>query len=1191
MIKGFKKYFIIIIFIFVLTLIIGNFEVKASSQVWVNYAYSDTDLYDLTNTYNYDKITIEESYTKENGELATRDYNSQYFNMSQKNNEVVTTSQPILTVLTPGLGSTALDWSSSDDQFTYCEDSLVTRLSQLNDNGANIYWFLVKGNELKIYDLGKQNEKIKKGEQETYIESESEKISKITDISKPIIILFETSKSSGYNNAVYEDFNYAISKAVYDIKFLSNGVLPKINLIGHSRGGITNLQYALDHPDLVESIFSMGTPYLGSTSAMVDYGILESLGENIGGGPGTGEEDIVNPNRYMEYYRRWNNNYDSLYKDIEVNAYGGYSTTMFLQHIFTSNYATDNLSAVEIAGIIALIELIEDTEFIYNSGKLFLSSNWLTRSILKISEDLIELLGSSSSPAALADIITNEIKFDWSYPFTSWYNDGLVDLDSQLGQINLNNDLADLEYKGFNREKIRFTISNSKINNVAHADFSVVHNLETRDDKIIKKIVQKISISGKTIADYETYKVSDTEIGIKTILKSTSEETLIIPSSINGKTVVEIADSAFSNDFNGNYSIKSVVIPSSIKRIGKNAFEDCIYLENVSFASDSQLEQVGDYAFFNCLVLNTVLMPSTVTSLGDFVFLNCEKLTQYSYNNYMFYNLESLNCRSTPYSNSHYLDKGYSMYLSFELECPSRYDFNVESEEQINILLYDENMNIIFDQPVSINGGTDESIIRDLEAGMYFLRVDFVDSENQGNLEVTLRSRDNNVDEVLVDEPKDVLTHLHDNHNEFSFMKNTNGFYKINLNGESVDPLIYSSGTITVFDANDNIIEKFDILENEYINLADSIYNSNNMIIYVQAYKTYTIHVDLINTNLTNLEILVTSLDDEKLNTTGGYCDIANVIVGDNISKLNINQTGEFNLQVEYYDISDEEIYFVLIKENLNGIEVLTSYILNNNNYIDQNYLFNENDVLYIGYYNGTGVGTISINMTRFTDDTFTIITDPNSNVTVGSEVYLNSGSYGGVTITQGFTRICYLGNDAPYLQSRTQYYWYSSDETIAKVSAYGTVTATALWADSDTYKTVTISAVYKDDTSIVGTIDFTIYKSNDTTTKYLEYGMDVRTGGTISGTEVTSNLGEPISVSNSPEVTMHTQKTRLICLGEDSPTTSIQDFIWTTSDSSIATVSTFGTITAHKVGVVTITGVYKYNSNYKVVIEIEVVV
>ena len=101
---------------------------------------------------------------------------------------------------------------------------------------------------------------------------------------------------------------------------------------------------------------------------------------------------------------------------------------------------------------------------------------------------------------------------------------------------------------------------------------------------------------------------------------------------------------------------------------------------------------------------------------------------------------------------------------------------------------------------------------------------------------------------------------------------------------------------------------------------------------------------------------------------------------------------------------------------------------------------------------------------------------------------------------------------------------------------------------------------------------------------------MDVRIGGTVSGTEVTSGLGEQISVSNSPDVTVHINKTRLICLGGDSPTTSIQDFIWESSNTNIATVSIYGTITGRTVGDVTITGVYKYNSYYRVVINLEVI-
>ena len=57
-----------------------------------------------------------------------------------------------------------------------------------------------------------------------------------------------------------------LSKIVYDVKELNGGILPKVNLIGHSRGGLTNLQYALDHPDLVDSLISIGTPYFGTTT-------------------------------------------------------------------------------------------------------------------------------------------------------------------------------------------------------------------------------------------------------------------------------------------------------------------------------------------------------------------------------------------------------------------------------------------------------------------------------------------------------------------------------------------------------------------------------------------------------------------------------------------------------------------------------------------------------------------------------------------------------------------------------------------------------------------------------------------------------------------------------------------------------------------------------------------------------------
>ena len=102
---------------------------------------------------------------------------------------------------------------------------------------------------------------------------------------------------------------------------------------------------------------------------------------------------------------------------------------------------------------------------------------------------------------------------------------------------------------------------------------------------------------------------------------------------------------------------------------------------------------------------------------------------------------------------------------------------------------------------------------------------------------------------------------------------------------------------------------------------------------------------------------------------------------------------------------------------------------------------------------------------------------------------------------------------------------------------------------------------------------------------------MDVRIDGTLTGSEVTSSKGNPIPVDNHPEVTIHT---RLICLGTDSPNSSIQDFTWTVvqeeGDTGMVTVSSYGTIKGTQAGTVTVKGTYKYNPNYQVYIRIQVV-
>lgn len=427
MYKIIRKVFILIGLFVTIAFVTANIRVKGTTETWVNYEYGNSELYSITNTYNYNGNNI--------------------YDMSKRNDELYTENedtQPILTVLTHGLGGSATNWSLKNGSFTYCEDSLITRLTNIVGGDAYIYKYKVEKGNLTIYDLSVQNERIINGEQSGYLDDSRYNKPRILNISKPIIILFETFHKFASNNDVYADFNYAISKAVYDIKLLNNGVLPKINLIGHSRGGLTNLQYALDHPDLVHSMYSIGTPYLGSTSASIDIDTLQ-----IGGGD-IGEEDIINPNIYMDYYNRWNNDWNSLYRNIKVHAIGGYSTTMFLQRIFQTNYAEEKLTGVGCALVISAIERIEELEILHNSNEVLIPD--FLYDLVK--DEIVQEIGDTfnledETRDALENIIFNEIKFDSCYPFLAWHNDGFVDLKSQLGKKTFNNNL--LEYKGFNR--------------------------------------------------------------------------------------------------------------------------------------------------------------------------------------------------------------------------------------------------------------------------------------------------------------------------------------------------------------------------------------------------------------------------------------------------------------------------------------------------------------------------------------------------------------------------------------------------------------------------------------------------------------------------------------------------------------------------------------------------------------------
>ena len=73
-------------------------------------------------------------------------------------------------------------------------------------------------------------------------------------------------------------------------------------------------------------------------------------------------------------------------------------------------------------------------------------------------------------------------------------------------------------------------------------------------------------------------------------------------------------------------NIKSYVIPSSVTSIGDYAFWYCHSLSEIVIPSS--VTSIGDHAFSDCYSLSEIVIPSSVTSIGDSAFSSCNSLSE-----------------------------------------------------------------------------------------------------------------------------------------------------------------------------------------------------------------------------------------------------------------------------------------------------------------------------------------------------------------------------------------------------------------------------------------------------------------------------------------------------------------------------------------------------------------------------------
>ena len=88
-----------------------------------------------------------------------------------------------------------------------------------------------------------------------------------------------------------------------------------------------------------------------------------------------------------------------------------------------------------------------------------------------------------------------------------------------------------------------------------------------------------------------------------------------------------ICDWAFGwSKFIGCRSLTSLVIPDSVTNIGDYAFSGCRSLTDIVIPDS--VTNIGDYAFWNCRSLTDIVIPNSVTSIGESAFYECSSLTE-----------------------------------------------------------------------------------------------------------------------------------------------------------------------------------------------------------------------------------------------------------------------------------------------------------------------------------------------------------------------------------------------------------------------------------------------------------------------------------------------------------------------------------------------------------------------------------
>lgn len=404
-----------------------------------------------------------------------------------EDNDYYYNDAPTITILTHGLGGSASHWSNDTIdplKFKINTSSIIYKLFEKTNGNIDLYRAIIEPYYEESYKLFKYS-------YSNYVSGNMTATTQkdiFDSCDKHIVIVYDRYISDVNNDlnlsneTAYNEFHCFVDSISFKYKSLT-GKLPKLNLIGHSRGGIINMMYAVDHPYNVHTLISIGTPYNGSSIGDIEA-FLDILNMD-----GIGTESILNSNENIELRNRWNQINKN---DVNINAitYGGISTINYfhtlLNEIETNEFYQSKYEIETIENYQEIISLlITGVDLIPNKVKFNLS---LINGLLFLQDSVF---GESIYDSIGADYeeINNLINLVQQVNGqTVLLADLFVDANSQLG--------AGFDdggsYNGFKRFVKVFDHNDFSMNRADPSSPGIVHNLETMNPVIVNSIVNTL---------------------------------------------------------------------------------------------------------------------------------------------------------------------------------------------------------------------------------------------------------------------------------------------------------------------------------------------------------------------------------------------------------------------------------------------------------------------------------------------------------------------------------------------------------------------------------------------------------------------------------------------------------------------------------------------------------------------------